>query len=151
MKKIYIPNFEIRRKIPNVEILLYDSITGAVEERYVCNSKTTGAINGIVDNAFLAAPTLGKPTHLAVGTGAPAANALGAEVARVALGTKTRAGAVATLPGDIPPGTATGSALTEAGIFDASSVGNMWFYTTFGAINKDANLDLVINWTYTGS
>jgi hypothetical protein len=132
--------------VPNIEIILRrdGEVLDVVKAQ---NAKTTNFINAIVDQ-LLAAPTLAKPQYMAVGTGAPAANALGAESARVALSSKTRAGAVLTMSADFPPGTAT-AALTEAGIFDATPTGNMHFSGTFAAVNKDANMDLVINWTYT--
>jgi hypothetical protein len=111
------------------------------------NSQTAGFRNMVVDQ-LLAAPALAKTTYMAVGTGVPAANALGAENARVALSTKTRTTNVLTMSADFPPGTAT-AALTEAGTFDAAAAGNLHTYTNFAAVNKDANMDLVINWTYT--
>lgn len=111
------------------------------------NAQTAAFRNMVVDQ-LLASPTLLKTTYMAVGTGAPAANALGAESARVALSTKTRSTNVLTMSADFPPGTATAT-LTEAGTFDASSAGNMHTSATFGAVTKDASMDLVINWTYT--
>lgn len=113
----------------------------------VKNSQTAGFRNMVVDQ-LLAAPSLLKTTYMAVGTGVPAANALGAESARVALSSKTRSTNVLTMSADFPPGTAT-AALTEAGTFDANAAGNMHTYANFAVVNKDANMDLVINWTYT--
>lgn len=115
----------------------------------VTNTITTAGRNAYADQ-ILASPTLGKPTHMAVGTGSPAANALGAEVAssRVALTSKTRSGNVVTMIGDWAAGVGTG-ALTEAGIFDASSSGNMNQSTTFSVINKAASDTLKITWTLT--
>lgn len=132
----------------DVEFILTDHDTGeVVEHRKISNAVTANGKNAIADQ-LLAAPTLGKPTHMAIGTGVPAANALGAEVARVALGTKTRAANVTTLPGDFPAGTGT-AALTEQGVFDAGAAGNMLLSSNFAVINKDANLDLQVNHTIT--
>jgi hypothetical protein len=111
------------------------------------NAQTATFRNMVVDQ-LLASPTLAKTTYMAVGTGAPAANALGAESARVALSTKSRTTNVLTMSADFPPGTATAT-LTEAGTFDAAAAGNMHHSGTFGALTKDAAMDLVINWTYT--
>lgn len=111
------------------------------------NTVTTAGKNGIADQ-ILASPTLGKPTHMAVGTGTPSGTALGAETDRNAFTSKTRSGAVVTMVGDWAAGDAT-AALTEAGTFDASSSGNMWTSSSFAVINKGANDTLNISWTLT--
>lgn len=90
----------------------------------------------------------GKPTHMAVGTGTPSSTALGTENDRNALSTKTRSNAVVTMVGDWAAGDAT-AALTEAGVFDASSSGNMWLSSSYSVINKGANDTLQITWTFT--
>jgi hypothetical protein len=122
-----------------------------LELRDVQNLITTVGRNMIVDR-LLAAPALASPTHMAVGTAAAAPavgdTALGAEVARVALTSKTRATNVLTLVGDYPAGTGTG-ALTEAGTFDAATTGNMPSRATFAVINKGAADTLKITWTWT--
>lgn len=115
--------------------------------RHVYNTVTSEGKNGIADNV-LASPTLGKPTHMAVGTGSPGANALGTEIDRNALTSKTRNTNVVTMVGDWAAGDATG-AITEAGVFNASSSGNMWLSTSFAVVNKGANDTLNISWTLT--
>lgn len=116
-------------------------------KRRVFNTVTTAGKNGIADQV-LASPSLGKPTHMAVGTGTPSGTALGTESDRNALTSKTRSNAVVTMVGDWAAGDAT-AALTEAGVFDASSTGNMWLSTTFSVINKGASDTLSISWTLT--
>lgn len=111
------------------------------------NTVTTAGRNGIADQ-ILASPTLGKPTHMAIGTGSPAANALGTELDRNALTLKTRSNAVVTMQGDWAAGDGTG-ALTEAGVADAAASGNFWLTTSFSVINKGANDALQIVWTLT--
>lgn len=111
------------------------------------NTVTTAGKAGIADQILLA-PTLAKPTHMAVGTGTPSGTALGTENDRNALTTKTRSTNVVTMVGDWAAGDAT-AALTEAGTFDASSSGNMWMSTTFAVINKGASDTLKITWTLT--
>lgn len=113
----------------------------------VYNTVTTAGKNGTADQV-LASPTLGKPTHMAVGTGTGGTTALTTENDRNALTTKTRSNAVVTMVGDWAAGDAT-AAITEAGVFDASSTGNMWLYTSFSVINKGASDTLQITWTYT--
>jgi hypothetical protein len=120
---------------------------GKVKQTEFSNTVTTAGKNGIADQ-ILASPSLGKPTHMAVGTGTPSGTALGSESDRNALTSKTRSNAVITMVGDWAAGDAT-AALTEAGVFDASSNGNMWLSTTFSVINKGANDTLSITWTLT--
>lgn len=120
---------------------------GAVKETRVANTVTTAGKNGAADQ-ILASPSLGKPTHMAVGTGTPTGTALGAETDRNALTSKTRSGAVVTMVGDWAAGDAT-AALTEAGVFDAAATGNMWLSASFSVINKAAGDTLQITWTLT--
>ena len=93
-------------------------------------------------------------SHMAIGSGTvdPADNnvALGTELGRVAL---TTAGGVATnatveYVGSFPAGTGTG-AVTEAGIFNASSAGTMLCRTKFPVVNKDVNDSIAITWRVT--
>jgi hypothetical protein len=93
-------------------------------------------------------------SHMAIGSGSvtPAVGdtALGTELGRVAL---TTAGGVATnatveFIGSFPAGTGTG-AVTEAGIFNASSAGTMLCRTTFPVVNKGADDSVAITWRVT--
>ncbi len=120
---------------------------GKVKEVREENTVTTAGKNGAADQ-LLAAPTLGKPTHMAVGTGTPSGTALGTELDRNALTSKLRSGAVVTMVGDWAAGDGTG-ALTEAGIFDASGAGNMYVSVSFSVVNKAAGDTLSISWTLT--
>lgn len=120
---------------------------GKIKETRVANTVTTAGKNGAADQV-LASPTLGKPTHMAVGTGTPTGTALGIETDRNALTSKTRSNAVVTMVGDWAAGDAT-AALTEAGVFDAAATGNMWLSATFSVINKAAGDTLQITWTLT--
>lgn len=131
-----------------LHIVLRDS-NGNVKETRTANTVTTAGKNMIADR-LLASPTLGVPTHMAIGTGTPSSTALGTELDRNALGTKTRSTNVTTLPGSWAAGDGTG-ALTEAGLFDASSVGNMHCSASFAVINKGASDSLDISWTITVS
>lgn len=119
---------------------------GNLKSRSQHNTVTTAGKAGIADQ-ILASPTLGKPTHMAVGTGTPSGTALGTELDRNALTSKTRSTNVVTMVGTWAAGDGTGT-LTEAGIFDASLGGNMWNSTTF-ADTKAAADTLTITWTLT--
>lgn len=127
--------------------VLRDEDGNVKEVREQTNTVTTQGLYGIADN-LLASPSLGKPTHMGIGTGTPAANALGSELDRNALTSKTRNNAVLSMVGDWAAGDGTG-AITEAGIFNAASAGNMWLSTSFAVINKGANDTLSITWTLT--
>lgn len=118
---------------------------GTVKETRVANTVTTAGKNGIADQ-LLASPTLGKPTHMALGTGTPSSTALGTELDRNALTSKTRSTATVTMVGDWAAADGTG-AITEAGLFDASSSGNMYCSTSFAVINKGASDTLSVTWT----
>jgi hypothetical protein len=125
---------------------------GEVKHEETChNLIVTVGKNGIADQ-LLAAPSISKPSHMAVGTGSTAAAAgdttLGTELDRNALTSKTRSGNVVTMVGDWAAGDGTG-AITEAGIFDASSSGNLYARAVFSVVNKGASDSLSISWTFT--
>ena len=93
-------------------------------------------------------------SHMAVGTGNTAAAAgnttLGTESARVALTSTTVTAAAVAYVATFPAGTpATLTAITEAGIFNASSAGTMLCRTVFATVNKDVGDTMSITWTVT--
>lgn len=133
--------------IENVHIILRGPDGEIKDERKIKNTVTTAGKNGAADQ-LLASPSLGKPTHMAIGTGSPTATALGAETDRNALTSKNRSGAVVTMVGDWAAGDGT-AAITEAGVFDAASTGNMWLSNSFSVINKGASDTLQVTWTLT--
>lgn len=132
----------------NVRIVLRGP-DGKVKHASTHNLVTTAGKNGAADQ-ILAAPTLSKPTHMAIGTGTPAATLLGAEIDRNALTSKLRSGAVVTMVGDWAAGDGTG-AITEAGVFDIATANtvNMWMSASFAVVNKLAADTLQITWTLT--
>lgn len=93
-------------------------------------------------------------SHMAVGSGTTSAaanqTALVTESARVSLTSTTvtdnAVAYVATFPAGTP---ASLTALTEAGIFNASSSGTMLCRTVFAAVNKDVGDTMSITWTVT--
>lgn len=91
-------------------------------------------------------------SHMAVGTGSTAAaagnTALGSEAGRVALTSTTVTNNDVAYVATFPAGTGTG-ALTEAGIFNASSSGTLLCRTVFSVINKASADTLGITWTVT--
>ncbi len=120
-----------------------------IDRREIHNTVTTAGKNGAAMQ-IIAAPSLGTPTHMAIGTGTPSGTALGAEIDRNALTSKTVLANVVTMVGDWAAGDGTG-AITEAGTFDAGASGNMWMSASFSVINKGAADSLSISWTLTFS
>jgi len=93
-------------------------------------------------------------THMAVGTGTTAADAadtgLETESARGALTSTTVTNNAVAYVETFAAGTAT-AALTEAGLFDAASSGDMLARTVFSVVNKGANDSMTVTWTITVS
>lgn len=133
----------------NVVAKLIKASGEVVETFETHNSMKAAGLAGIADQ-ILDTPALGVPTHMAVGSGTLGATALGTEVDRNALTSKTRSGSVITMIGDWAAGDGTAT-ITEAGLFDASSNGNMWAGVSFAdsPIAKTAGLSLQITWTFT--
>lgn len=98
--------------------------------------------------------TDGAMSHMAVGTDSTAAaagdTALGTESGRVSLTSTTVSANVITYVATFPSGTAT-AALTEAGVFNASSGGTMLCRTVFATVNKGASDAMTITWAITAS
>lgn len=129
------------------EGILRDEFGGVKQTVRVYNTFTTAGKDGLADQ-ILAAPTLGKPTHMGIGTGTGGTTALTTALDRNALTSKNRSNAVVTMVGDWAAGDGTG-AITEAGVFDAAAAGNMWMYTSFAVVNKGASDTFQITWTLT--
>ena len=93
-------------------------------------------------------------SHMAIGTGSTAAaagdTALGSESARTALTSTTVTNNEIVYVDTFAAGTGTG-AITEAGIFNASSGGDMLCRTVFSVVNKGASDAMTITWTVTVS
>jgi len=91
-------------------------------------------------------------SHMAIGTDNTAAavgnTALGTEAGRVALTSTTVTANSVAYVATFGAGTGTG-AITEAGIFNASSSGTLLCRTVFSVINKGAADTLGITWTVT--
>ena len=91
-------------------------------------------------------------THMAIGSGTTAAavgdTTLGTELGRVALTSTTVTTNNVAYVATFPAGTGTG-AVTEAGLFNASSSGTLLCRTVFSVINKGAADTLGITWTVT--
>jgi hypothetical protein len=125
--------------------------------------KDTREIKNLVvtsGKTFIASRMVGVGSNvmgwMELGTGTTAAavgdTALQAAIAssRVALTSGTSATNVVTYVASFPAGTGTG-AVTEAGVFNASSAGTMLCRTVFSVVNKGAADAMSITWTITVS
>ena len=93
-------------------------------------------------------------SHMAIGTGSTTAaasdTALGSESDRNALTSTTVSGTDVVYVATFGAGEGTG-AITEAGIFNASTSGTMLCRTVFSVVNKGASDSMTITWTVTVS
>ena len=136
----------------NLKLVLTDEHGNVKQEEEVKNLVVT------VGKGFIASrmkdATATAMTHMEVGTGTTAAavgdTALQTPVAssRVTLTSTTVTTNNVAYVATFPAGTGTG-ALTEAGLFNASSSGTMLCRTVFSVINKGAADTLGITWTVT--
>jgi hypothetical protein len=139
----------------NLKLVLTDEHGNVKQEEEVKNLVVTVGKNFIASS--MAKTTTNSPaamTHMEVGTGTTAAavgdTALQTAVAssRVTLTSTTVTTNNVAYVATFPAGTGTG-ALTEAGIFNAASVGTLLCRTVFSVINKGAADTLGITWTVT--
>jgi hypothetical protein len=134
----------------NIHIVLIGPDGKVKKEETTKNTVVTTGKNGFMDQ-LLASPTIAKPSHIAVGTGTTTPvvtdTALHTELDRNALASKTRSGSVVTMVVDWAQGDATGD-LTEAGIFNAASGGDLYARSVFSAIPKGVDDTLSMSWTF---
>jgi hypothetical protein len=120
------------------------------DEQTVDNLVVSVGLNFIASRIRDASSTV--MSHMAVGSGtAPAASgntALGTELGRVALTSTTATNNAVAFVATFGAGVGTG-AVTEAGLFNASTAGTMLCRTVFGVVNKDAADTMSITWTVT--
>jgi len=136
----------------NLKLVLTDEHGNVKQEEEVKNLVVTVGKDFIASRMKDATAT--AMTHMEVGTGTTAANVadttLQSAVAssRVTLTSTTVTTNNVAYVATFPAGTGTG-ALTEAGLFNASSSGTMLCRTVFSVINKGAADTLGITWTVT--
>jgi hypothetical protein len=123
-------------------------------EHYVNNLVVTTGKNYIASKMVATTNSPVSMTHMAIGTGTttPAAGdtALGTQTGRVTLAGSSVASNAITYTATFPAGTGSG-AITEAGIFNASSGGTMLCRTTFPVVNKASGDSIAITWIVTVS
>lgn len=130
---------------------LRDAQGGLKERKLIRNLIVTVGKQDITEQ-LLDSPAKAKPSHMGIGTGtvAPAVGdtALGAEIGTRVAVTKSRSSNVLTTSATFAAGNGTG-AVTEAGIFNASTTGDLYSRITFSVINKGASDSLTLTWTWT--
>ena len=141
--------------------MLNDGLKLTGKLKIALNGETVQEVNNLVvtDGKEYVASRMKDTTatamsHMAIGSGSTAAaagnSALGNELGRVALTSTTVSGAVVTYVATFAAGTGTG-AVTEAGILNASSSGDLLCRTVFSVVNKGASDSMTITWTVTVS
>jgi hypothetical protein len=134
-----------------LQIKLYGPDGTLKQEQNVKNLVVTSG-KGFIASRMVSTPT--AMSHMAIGSGTvdPAVGdtTLGTELGRVTLTSSAAVAAVVTYIASFGAGVGTG-AVTEAGIFNASSAGTMLCRTEFAVVNKGADDSLSITWTVTVS
>jgi len=134
----------------DLKIVLTDADGQIKHEQEIKNLVVTTGKNFIASRIKDATAT--AMTHMAIGSGTTAAavgdTTLGTELGRVALTSTTVTTNNVAYVATFPAGTGTG-AVTEAGLFNASSSGTLLCRTVFSVINKGAADTLGITWTVT--
>jgi hypothetical protein len=134
----------------NLEVILLDETGNQKDYRKINNLVVAVGKDTIASR--MVGNTIAIMSHMAVGSSntAPATSqtALGGELGRVVLDSTTRAANTITYIATFPAGTGTG-AITEAGILNASSSGNMLCRTAFGVVTKTASDTVIITWNVT--
>ena len=138
----------------NDDLKLTGAVSIALNDEVVHETKNlvvTAGKNWVADRMNNANTVM---THMAIGTGTTAAaagnTALVTELDRNALTSTTVTANAVAYVGTWAAGDGTG-AVTEAGIFDASSSGDMLARTVFSVVNKGAADSMTVTWTITVS
>lgn len=133
-----------------LSVILKDTDGTVKEERSIENLVVTTGLEFIASRMKDATDT--AMGYMAIGTGTTAAAAgdttLGTELDRNALTSTTVTSNEIAYVASWAAGDGTG-AITEAGLFNAASAGDMLARTVFDVVNKAANDTLSITWTIT--
>lgn len=135
----------------DLNIKVFDASMSLVEDRDEKNKVVDAGLTFILSR--MAGTTKGAMSHMGLGTGNTAAAAGQTDLvalagSRVALDSTTPSTTTITYVATFGPGAATG-AITEAGIFNGSTGGDMLCRTVFPVVNKQSGDTIVITWTIT--
>lgn len=137
-----------------VHIIQKDSFGKIIKEFETPNLVVTTGKNYIAEKMVATTNSPVSMTHMAIGTDTttPAVGdtALGTQTGRVSLSASSVTDNAITYTATFPAGTGDG-AITEAGIFNASSGGTMLCRTTFPVVNKASGDTIAITWVVTVS
>ena len=137
-----------------VKIVHTNAAGELVKEFNVPNLVVTAGKNHIAAKIAATTNTPAAMTHMAIGTGTSTPGAsdttLGTQTGRVSLSGSTVSTNTITYTATFPAGTGDG-AITEAGVFNASSGGTMLCRTTFPVVNKASGDTIAITWVVTVS
>jgi hypothetical protein len=141
-----VDNFQLKGKL---EIKINNQVVAKVPNIVVNNGKDFVA-------SRMKDATATVMSHMAIGTGTTSAVAANTTLETELSGSRTALTSTTVSSNDViyvatfGPGVGTG-AVTEAGIFNASSGGTMLCRTVFAVINKAASDSMTITWTVTVS
>jgi hypothetical protein len=125
-----------------------------VKEFQVPNLVVTSGKNHIAAKIAATTNSPASMTHMAIGTGTSPPGAsdttLGTQTGRVSLSGSVVSTNTITYTATFPAGTGDG-AITEAGVFNASSGGTMLCRTTFPVVNKASGDTIAVTWVVTVS
>lgn len=125
-----------------------------VKEFQVPNLVVTAGKNHIAAKIAATTNSPAAMTHMGIGTGTSTPGAsdttLGTQTGRVSLSGSVVSTNTITYTATFPAGTGDG-AITEAGVFNASSGGTMLCRTTFPVVNKASGDTIAITWVVTVS
>ena len=135
----------------DVAIVLKDKDGNIKENRKIQNLVVSSGLEFICSR--MAGTSAGVMSHMALGSGTTAAAAGQADLvsilgSREALDSTTASSNTITYVSSFEAGEGTG-AVTEAGIFNASSSGTMLCRTVFAVVNKQADDTMSVTWTIT--
>jgi hypothetical protein len=137
-----------------VKIVQTNAAGQIVKEFQVPNLVVTAGKNHIAAKIAATTNSPAAMTHMAIGTGTstPGASdtALGTQTGRVSLSGSVVSTNTITYTATFPAGTGDG-AITEAGVFNASSGGTMLCRTTFPVVNKASGDTIAVTWVVTVS
>jgi hypothetical protein len=135
----------------DVAIVVKDKDGKVKDSREIHNLVVSAGLEYICSR--MAGTSANVMTHMAVGSGTTAASAgqtslVSALGSREALDSTTASSNTITYVSSFEAGEGTG-AVTEAGVFNASSGGTMLCRTVFAVVNKDSDDTMSITWTIT--
>ena len=135
----------------DVAIVLKDKDGNVKDSREIQNLVVSSGLTFICSR--MAGTSAGVMSHMALGSGTTAASASQTDLvsilgSREALDSTTVSTNTVTYVSSFEAGEGTG-AVTEAGIFNAASSGDMLCRTVFSVVNKGASDSMTITWTIT--